>query len=234
MTTESEIITNYLDNTVPVCHSQYMQSHYAITSTIRYYKIAGDVELLPGPSPRLHVTLGGHPGGAPFDVSRWKDAPHIALANLRDDPKAVLQFTRTYGVLAGKRKTVSVREVLNYRDFLRRAWEGDGELNWIGPYNFFALPSVKDIWLIAQPTGMIITVNALWPLIQFLFSRDWAEKRIRKCENPDCAVPYFRAVRRGQKYCSQKCAVLINVHHFREREAARKAKGESRAKAKKA
>jgi hypothetical protein len=234
MTTESEIITNYLDNTVPVCHSQYMQSHYAITTTIRYYKGTYEVGLLPGPHPRLRVTGKGG-GGAAFDVSSWKDAPHIALANLRDDPKAVLWFTRTYGVLAwDKRKAVSIRGVLNYRDFLRRAWEGDGERNWTGPYSFFGMPSVKDIWLIAQPTGMIITVNALWPLIQFLFSRDWAEKRIRKCENPDCAVPYFRAVRRGQKYCSQKCAVLINVHHFRAREAARKAKGESRAKAKKA
>lgn len=211
-----------------------MQSHYAITTTIRYYKGAYEVALLPGPHPRLRVTLEGK-GGAPFDVSRWKDEPHIALANLRDDPKAVLWFTRTYGVLAwGKRKTVSVRGVLNYRDFLRRAWEGDAELNWMGPYNFFALPSVKDIWLIAQPTGMEITVNALWPLIQFLFSRDWAEKRIRKCENPDCAVPYFRAARRGQRYCSQKCSVLINVRQFRAREAAHKTKGESRAKAKKA
>ena len=204
-----------------------MQSHYAITTTIRYYKGTYEVGLLPGPHPRLRVTLESK-GGAAFEVSRWKDAPHIALANLRDDPKAVLWFTRTYGVLAwGKRKTVSVRGVLNYRDFLRRAWKGDA-------YNFFALPSAKDIWLIAQPTGMKIIVNALWPLIQFLFSRDWAEKRIRKCANPDCPAPYFRAVRRGQKFCSQKCAVLINVRQFRAREAARKTKGESHAKAKKA
>src|SRR5580704_4020899 len=180
-----------------------MQSHYAITTTLRYYKGTHEVGLLPGPHPRLQVTGKGG-GGLPFDVSRWRDEPHIALANLRDDPKAVLWFTRTYGVLAwGRRKTVSVRGVLNYRDFLRRAWEGDGEPNWMGPYNFFALPSVKDIWLMAQPTGMIITVSALWPLIQFLFSRDWAEMRIRKCVNPDCPAPYFRAVRKGQKFCSQ-------------------------------
>ena len=160
-------------------------------------------------------------GGAAFDVSSWKDEPHIALANLRDDPKAVLWFTRTYGVLSwGKRKTVSVRGVLNYRDFLRRAWEGDGERNWIGPYNFFALPSVKDIWLITQPArGIELAVSALWPLIHVLFARDWAEKRIRKCVNPDCPAPYFRAVRKGQKFCSQSCGVLINVRRFREREA---------------
>ncbi len=75
-----------------------MQSHYAITTTIRYYKGTYEVALLPGPHPRLRVTLASK-GGAPFDVSRWKDAPHIALANLRDDPEAVLWFTRTYGVL---------------------------------------------------------------------------------------------------------------------------------------
>ena len=205
-----------------------MQSHYEITTTIRYYKPSCAVALLPGPHPRLRVTLEGK-GTPAFDVSRWKDPPHVALANLLDDPKAVLQFTRTYGVLSwDKRKTVPVREVLDNRDFLRCAWEGDA-------YNLFALPPTKDIWLITQPArGIELAVSALWPLIHVLFARDWAEKRIRKCANPDCAVPYFRAVRRGQKFCSQKCAVLINVHHFREREAARKAKGESRAKAKKA
>ena len=191
-----------------------MQSHYAVTSEIRYYGL----------------------GGKGFDFSRWKDAPHVALANLRDDPKAVLQFTRTYGALGryesvlglNKRKTDPVREVLLYREHLRRAWEGD-------TFTFFAFPAWNGATLCGMAAGgFLITINDLWPLIQVMFIQDWTEKRIKKCGNPDCPAPYFCAVRRGQKFCSQKCAVLINVRHFREREAALKAKGESRAQAKKA
>lgn len=224
------MVTNPLDITAPVRHSQYMGSHYAITSTIRYYRLATAVEVLPGRSPRLRLEPCPN-SQAPFDVSRWKDAPHVALANLRDEPEAVLRFTRTYGVLRDlgrpEARTVLVKQLLQFRDNLRAAWEG----SWTD--NFFAL-AITHPALVAQPTGMVIAVNDPWTLVQVLFAQDWAEKRIRKCANPDCVAPYFRAVRKGQKFCSQKCAVLINVRHFRERGATRKAKRGTHAKAKKA
>jgi hypothetical protein len=225
-------LRNNLDNTAPVGYSQFMRSHYAITSTIHYYKIAASVEFLPGRSPRLREAIPeGTAGGGPFDFSRWKDAPHVALANLRDEPEAVLRFTRTYGVLGrdyykGKARTVSVRQVLQLRDWLRRAWEGD-------PYNFFAV-AITHPSLVAQPTGMMIAVDDPWTLVQVMFAQDCSEGRIKKCANPDCPAPYFRAVRKGQKFCSQRCGVLINVRRFRDREAKRKAKGGKHAKAKKA
>ncbi|MFZ0963666.1 MAG: hypothetical protein WAO35_22610, partial [Terriglobia bacterium] len=116
-----------------------MRTHYAVTSDVRYYKPPLDVGLLLGPHPRLRVTPVVGSGESAFDVSRWKDLPHVWLANLRDEPEAVLSFIRTYGVLVrDKRKTVPVREVLDYRDFLRRAWEGD-------TVNFFALPATEDL-----------------------------------------------------------------------------------------
>lgn len=202
-----------------------MRSHYDIAGTIRYYKLATAVEVLPGRYPRLRLEpcpalQGG--GREPFDLSQWKDAPHVSLANLRDEPEAVLRFTRTYGVLGqnfeAKTGTVSVRKVLQLRDWLRRAWEGD-------THNFFAV-AITHPSLVAQPTGMVIAVHDPWTLVQVLFAQDWREKRIRICANPDCPAPYFRAVRRGQKFCSQKCAVLINVRRFRKRAAvAGKAKG---------
>jgi hypothetical protein len=208
-----------------------MQSHYAITTVIHYYKPPCDVALLPGPHPRLRVTPVGSAGATAFDFSRWKDAPHLALANLRDEPEAVLRFTRTYGVpgrgrKVGKARTVPVREVLDHRDFLRRAWEGD-------THNFFASAFGKTS-LLVQPTWMGLFVDDPWTLVLVMFARDLAEKRIKKCGNPDCPAPYFRAVRRGQRYCSQKCSVLINVRQFRAREADLKGKGENHAKAKKA
>jgi hypothetical protein len=197
-------------------------SHYAITSTIRYYKPSNDVDLLSGPNPRLRVTPVGSAGHA-FDVSRWKDAPHVALANLRDEPEAVCRFVRTYGLLAqDKRKTVPTREVLEHRNSLRRVWEGK-------TFEFFAFPAWHGATLCGlQAGGFCIAIDALWPLIQVMFIQDWTEKRIKKCGNPDCPAPYFCAVRRGQKFCSQKCAVLINVRQFRAREIARKPKGEGK------
>jgi hypothetical protein len=209
-------------------YSHAMQSHYAVTSTIRYYKPPYDVDLLPGPHPRLRVTPVGSTGEA-FDLSRWKDAPHVALANLRDEPEAVRRFVHTYGLLArDKRRIVPVREVLEHRDSLRRAWEGD-------TFSFFAFPAWDGATLCGmQAGGFGIAIDALWPLVQVMFMQDWTEKRIKKCANPDCPAPYFCAVRRGQKFCSQKCAVLINVRLFREREAACKAKRGDHAKAKKA
>jgi len=196
-----------------------MRSHYAVTSTIRYYKPPFDVNLLPGPHPRLRVTLVGSSGEA-FDYSRWKDAPHVAFANLRDEPEAVCRFVRTYGLLAqDKRKAVPIREVLELRDFLRRAWEGE-------TFNFFALPASGGATLCAVQTGgFLIAIQALWPLIQVMFIQDWTENRIKKCENLDCPAPYFCTVRRGQKFCSQKCGVLINVRRFRQREVNSTKKG---------
>lgn len=31
-------------------------------------------------------------------------------------------------------------------------------------------------------------------------------ERARRCGNPECPAPYFFAVKKGQKYCSEKCA----------------------------
>lgn len=189
-----------------------MQRRYAVKSEIRYYKPSCNVDLLPGPNPRLRVTpIGGVVSGAAFDFSRWKDAPHVALANLRDEPEAVLRFTRTYGVLGkAKARTVSVRQLLQFRDSLRAAWEG----SWTD--NFFAL-AITHPALVAQPTGMVIAINDPWTLVQVLFAQDWAERPMMKCANPDCTAPYFCAVRRGQSFCSHKCAGLISVRRFRER-----------------
>jgi len=66
---------------------------------------------------------------------------------------------------------------------------------------------------------MEIVVKDLGKLIGMMFAQDLWEGRLRKCENPECReVPYFQAVRKGQKFCSHRCAVLINVRHYRERQ----------------
>jgi hypothetical protein len=172
----------------------------------------------------------------PVDVSRWPDAPHVALANLRDEPEAVLRFTRTYGMLVWpKRKPGSIptSEVLRVRDQLRHAWDKGIDLN---DSFLTSIKTTVTVWPRVQGlrAGVGIRVEELGHLIGMMYTRDLWEGRARKCGNPDCPAPYFCAVRRGQKFCTQKCAVLINVRRFREREAGRKAKRGKHAKAKKA
>lgn len=55
----------------------------------------------------------------------------------------------------------------------------------------------------------------LWDMLEKKACVLWS--LIRMCENPDCPTPYFLEARKGQKYCSHKCAVLINVRRFRAR-----------------
>ena len=76
--------------------------------------------------------------------------------------------------------------------------------------------------------GIDIAVVDLWNLTRLLFLRDYSAGRTRVCSNPDCSSPYFLQQRRGQKYCTHKCAVLMNVRRFREREAKVKSQSKGR------
>jgi hypothetical protein len=216
-----------------------MAQPFAITCQIRYYRtMPSSVELRSDgqKQARIDVTV-RNPRRAvqAFDFTSWKDAPHVALANLRDEPEAVLRFTRTYGVLVpdynGESITVPVRDVLRYRDELQDAWEGRTYFPLITSFE-----TTVSVWPNVEGlrAGVGVVVKDLGKLIGIMFAQDLWEGRLKKCENPDCTSPYFRVVRKGQKYCSTKCAVLINVHRFREKEAAQKAKGGNHAKAKKA
>jgi len=216
-----------------------MQSHYAIKGSIRYYRtLPTEVELPKAGSVKsaqanntamLAIAAAADINGL-FDPSCWKDPPHIALANLQDKPAAVLRFTRTYGVLArnyrGEARTIPVRDVLRYRDRLRRAWDNVTDEQAFQD----VVPSTKQAFLYPGPSGLEVVIEDLWTLICTLFARDMWDMRTKKCQNPDCPAPYFLAVRKGQKFCDQKCAVLINVRLFRERAAQRTAKKGNRQK----
>jgi hypothetical protein len=161
----------------------------------------------------------------PFDFSRWKEPPHVALVNLRTDPAAALRFTRTYGVLSLHYKeeatSLSVGDVFRFRDYLQGAWQDDAVfLKMLNDPN----PTKATLW--TRRSGMEIVINDLWTLIRVMFSRDCWDGRARKCASPDCPAPFFLAVRKGQKFCSQRCAVLVNVRRFRESQG----KGETRAR----
>ena len=82
---------------------------------------------------------------------------------------------------------------------------------------------------VSPTAGVEIAVLELWNLVRFLFLRDYAAGKTRVCANKDCSSPHFLERREGQKYCTHKCAVLMNVRRFRERES--KAKSQSKRRA---
>jgi hypothetical protein len=146
----------------------------------------------------------------------------MALANLRRDPKVALRFTRTYGVLAerykGEPRSISLKDVFRFSDYLQNAWQDDAAfLNLLGD-----IPQTR-LWV--RQKGAEVVIEDLWPLVRVMFSRDRWDGRTKKCASPDCPAPFFLAVRKGQKFCSQTCAVRVNVRRFREREASKRALG---------
>lgn len=179
------------------------------------------VGMLPPLSGQVDAISVGRPAQdeGPFNFTRWKDSPHVALANLRDDPQAALRFTRTYGVLSPRYKddpmSFPLRDVFRYRDDLRAAWEGRNKMFFWWLESYAGLPAV----LRARRSGLEMVITELRTLVHLMFSRDYWDGRVKKCASPDCPAPYFLAVRRGQKFCSHECAVLINVRRFRERES---------------
>lgn len=160
----------------------------------------------------------------PFDLSRRRETAHESLANMTLDVDGLYVFTKRWGFLAGEsekngRLLSRLRHIGPLQNLLQRAWKGDPE----------ALAKVaQDVKARVDvgTTGVDIAVVDLWNLVRLMFLRDYRASRTKVCGNPDCHSPYFLQERRGQKYCSHKCAVLMNVRRFREREAKAKTQTE--------
>lgn len=190
-----------------------MPRHYAIQVLVRYYETQIRVEERDG-----RILVDDKPGEPqPANLQRWKDAPHVALANLHEDYKAILKFTQTYGMVSARptagARYVNPSDMIRFRDSLRLAWRGDDKTLQGMMLNIQANLEVRS-------AGLEAAVNDLWTLIRLLFLQDHFTGRARVCANPDChTMPYFLVVRKSQKFCSDKCAVLMAVRRFREREA---------------
>jgi len=153
----------------------------------------------------------------PFDLSRKKEPAHVTLANLTLDLDSLHFFTKTWGFLDADvensgRLLTRPEHVEPFQALLQRAWKG----------NSTALREMnKDLKARVDvgPKGISVAIVDLWNLVRLLFLRDHVAGTTKVCSNPDCSSPYFVQQRRGQKYCTHKCAVLMNVRRFREREA---------------
>jgi hypothetical protein len=203
-----------------------MKYHYDIQSDIRYYGlIPKDVRSeggqITGSVPLIQVGAGMQSvSEKPFDYRRWKEPPHVVLANLRlDDLGAVTKFTREYGYVAGKardnRYQVDLERLAEQQERVRDAWIGFGHENDLAIE--LMLPS-DHLSLHIAANGGEIAVNHLWTLIQILLLRDIAEERTELCASPDCPARYFLPARKGQKFCSHRCSVLVSVRRLRARQ----------------
>jgi hypothetical protein len=221
-----------------------MTRYYALAAQIRYYgqvpttveKIDGAVRgtgvksvifgknILTVDWPSLLETATDEP----FDLTHRKEPVHVTLANLMLNLESLHYFSRMWGFLDADvdhsgRLLTRPEHVRPFQTLLQRAWKG----------NSAALREMRKnlkTRVDVGPKGIGIAIVDLWNLVRFLFLRDHATCITKLCANPDCCSPYFVQQRRGQKYCTHKCAVLINVRRFREQEA--KAKAKSRPKKK--
>ena len=196
------------------------KNYYAIESTIRYYgPTVKDARI---ENRHVFLTPGEPHGGMPH----WKQPPHEYLAALsvgkqkaenvseQEAEKAVLYFVRRFGPLAARASGgmiwIDVPAFLAAQKLLQEAWRGDGEA-----LDAIAVGLTDELELEAHTQGLELQVRDLWTLIRVLFLRDHASGKTKVCANPDCSARSFLQARKGQKYCSHGCAVLVNVRRFR-------------------
>jgi hypothetical protein len=200
-----------------------MREHYATNVRIRYYMQPRKVQYK-GDQIRA-CDVPGFP--EPFDISTWKKPPHLALANLPLNKEEIGKFTQTYGIVfarpSGGIINVLATDLGRFQAYLRQAWEGNEKA-----LNQMRVDARVSLW--AEPSGIEIRVNDLWTLIRVMFLQDWLEGRAKICASKGCPTPYFLQTRRGQKFCSQACAVRENVRRFRERVEAYHQSREAQAK----
>ena len=102
--------------------------------------------------------------------------------------------------------------MLHLQNALRKAWEGDkNTLAWL-----FRKHNRASVYI--EPSGMRLSADDAWEGACLFFLLYYQAGRIGKCASPDCPAPYFLRARRGQRFCSHRCAVLVSVRHLRQRQ----------------
>jgi hypothetical protein len=81
----------------------------------------------------------------------------------------------------------------------------DGRLIWQTPETLWE-PSRNG------PTALVVA-QTTWQYLCLLLTFEKVEQ-LRKCENPDCAAPYFIARRKDRVFCSEDCAHLIAARRW--------------------
>ena len=219
-----------------------MRTYYAFDAHVRYYgevpeRVWIENDSKDGFGPQIHASRKARLA----DVRKWKEPPHLFLANLPVNPstgiadlKALEKFTRTYGLLRSvddpfiHSKDWIVDPTISFaqRDRLRQAWQGKPE--WLASLR--AETGDLDFRVAANfhfdRDGIELRVRDLWHLILLLFQYDYTTGRARVCAIKDCPrTPFFLQARKGQQFCSHECAILETVRRLRARGKGRKRGG---------
>lgn len=201
-------------------------SYVKVTSILQYRGL-NPQSVAVGDDGTISGTLGN-------EIKAWKTPPHVALANLSLSPQAIASFVRRYGVLgdivgtvgeAGTKEssqsvgfTLSPSFVSEAQRLLRLAWRGDRSAllqveDVVKQINLQVAPSLVRREQIAFET------SDLWRYLCFAFSIDYIDGKTKTCTNLDCEHPYFVQKRKDQQFCSHRCAVVINVKRYRNRQS---------------
>ncbi len=221
---------------------QYMKAYYALGGTIRYYtRLPHSIEEVALGDAAGTCDLRGLLETDVVDVTRrWKESPTVVLANLDvASIPAVRAFLNRYGPLtrpapkmpeAGTdrpRFYENLGKLTAFRDLLRRAWGSDPEaireLSGLVSYHSEVLiggklrhPAHGSDSIAVEDGQIVAVVETLKRFVTLLLLRDLQQGRAAICQSPDCPAPYFLRERKGQQFCTHKCAVLVNVRKFRE------------------
>jgi hypothetical protein len=178
------------------------------TSPLPTYTICGVLKQETVCEPKSGQTTGtGHFGYA-TERDKWREPPHVALANLHiNDPQSVMAFMGRYGVLEGTFRTeehqtkfeVQGSELWTTQETLRDAWKGESGEAW----NLLESLVEENVDADVIPACGFVTlrVRNLWTFVAFLFLMDSARGKLGICHNPDCPAPYFSKKRITQKFC---------------------------------
>jgi hypothetical protein len=164
-----------------------------------------------------------YPGRAVPNPRRWREAPHVALANLgypsRDRTTGeLIAFLKQYGTLiaddgglaAGGLFEMSVAEFREIQETLQDAWRRrDAKLLWFSQgFENFDHFNLRFTW---AGRGLAQWPADCWTYLRLLLTRDLAAGRAKVCRNPKCNTPAFVSKRNDAIFCSHKCAVdLVN------------------------
>jgi CGNR zinc finger len=204
-----------------------MKSYYATMAVIRYYG-PGVERKWPDPP---HVAFANLPlddtslkmftqrYGPLYPPPKRSRAEEILISESNDPFGTAFALFRLFTPDLGRAKEM--------QELLRRAWrrersaivELEHDLMQKGLRPWFGVTE-KVLGLKDAPSdALTLWADDIWTVVRIAFLMDCKSDRAKICANPDCPTPWFVESRKGQEFCSHKCAVLINVRRFRQRQA---------------
>jgi len=209
-----------------------VKTYYATQAVIRYYGPGFERRWPDSP----HVLLANRQMNhavlkmftkvyGPLYVPRRILAEDLVIRKSKDPLGTALQLARTF--------VPDLNRAIEMQKLLRRAWKGDqfaivelehglmqnGLRPWFGVTD--KVLGLKD----APNDALTLWADDIWTVVRIAFLMDYKLRRAKVCSNPDCQTPYFVESRKGQEFCCHKCAVLINVRRFRERQTKTQPRG---------